>query len=324
MKLLSDFKKQFDQEINNYLDEKIKLAKKIDEKAVDLYLIIKDFINNGGKRLRPAIFYYSLSSYYSQNLGKVLNLSLIFELFHSFALIHDDIIDNSDLRRGNMTVHKKYDLPTAILAGDLALMLADEIFTQEVKEQNTINLYNEFKQELLIGEYLDTIKINNVNKIMELKTSRYSFVKPATIAFGLAQIDKNENKKWEKILREMGILFQIKDDYDGVFGDEKKIGKSTDSDIYDGKNTLIIQRFLKKANDEDKKHFNSFFGKPNTNKKDIVWFKNSLKTYGVDHEFKDKILNDSKALEVELTKNFPDNYLNKLMKEILLHFQSTL
>ena len=125
--------------------------------------------------MRPAIFYYAFLSYASQNSTKVLKLSFIFELFHSFALIHDDIIDNSDLRRGKPTVHKKYDLSTAILAGDLALMLADEIFSQEITKLQIINLYNEFKQELVIGEYLDTIRIDDVNKIMELKTARYSF-----------------------------------------------------------------------------------------------------------------------------------------------------
>src|SRR3989339_411248 len=194
MKLLSDFKKQFDKEINIYLDKKIKLAEKIDKKASDLFKIIQEFINNGGKRLRPAIFYFAFLSYSPQNPTKILKLSFIFELFHSFALIHDDIIDNSNLRRGELTVHKKYNLSTAILAGDLALMLADEIFTEQIKGRKIIDLYNEFKQELLIGEYLDTVKIDDVDKIMELKTARYSFVKPAVIALNLSIVDKKEIK----------------------------------------------------------------------------------------------------------------------------------
>src|SRR3989339_1344369 len=194
MKLFLDFKTQFDKEINIYFDEKIKLAEKIDKKGSDLLKIIKEFVNNGGKRLRPAIFYYAFLSYSSQNPEKVLKLSFIFELFHSFALIHDDIIDNSDLRRGERTVHKKYNLSTAILAGDLALMLADEIFTEQIKGRKIIDLYNEFKQELLIGEYLDTVKIDDVDKIMELKTARYSFVKPAVIALNLSIVDKKEIK----------------------------------------------------------------------------------------------------------------------------------
>lgn len=316
MNLLLDFKKQFDKEINIYLDKKIKSTEKIDKKGNDLLKIIKEFVNNGGKRLRPAIFYYAFSSYSSQNSAKVLKLSFIFELFHSFALIHDDIIDNSDLRRGKPTVHKKYNLSTAILAGDLALMLADELFSQEINKLEIVDLYNEFKQELLIGEYLDTIKINDVNKIMELKTARYSFVKPAMIAFNLAQVNKKEIEKWEEILRDTGVLFQIKDDFDGTFGNEKKIGKSTNSDIEEGKNTLIIKTFLEKSNDQEKNRLNSFFGKLNFKQEDAIWFKNSLIKYGIDKEIKSKILRKSKEIEKKLNKDFPDNKLTKLIKEI--------
>src|SRR3989339_169181 len=322
MKLFLDFKTQFDKEINIYFDEKIKLAEKIDKKGSDLLKIIKEFVNNGGKRLRPAIFYYAFLSYSSQNPEKVLKLSFIFELFHSFALIHDDIIDNSDLRRGKPTVHKKYNLSTAILAGDLALMLADEIFSQEINKRKIIDLYNEFKQELLIGEYLDVAKIDNVNKIMELKTARYSLVKPAMIAFDLNQINKKEVERWEEILRKTGILFQIKDDFDGTFADEKSLGKPTDSDIKEGKNTLLIEKFLVKSNNKKKERFYSFFGKQNYKNEDLVWYKKTLIKYKIDDEIKNKIANESIEIENKLNLYFPDKILTKLIKEILDYFQS--
>jgi len=318
MKILDNFKKQFDQGINIYLDEKIKLAEKIDEKGSNLLKIIKEFINNGGKRLRPSIFYYAFLSYSSQNPGKILKLSFIFELFHSFALIHDDIIDNSDLRRGEPTVHKKYNISIAILAGDLALMLVDEIFYQEIIERKIIDLYNEFKQELLIGEYLDTIKIDDISKIMELKTARYTFVKPALIALNLAKVNQIEINKWGEVLREVGILFQIKDDYDGIFGDEKKIGKLTDTDIIDGKNTLIIKKFLERSNEQEKKRFYSFFGKLKLKEEDLIWFKKTLIKYKIDDEIKNKIANESIKIENKLNLYFPDKLLTKLMKEIFI------
>lgn len=323
MNILLDFKKLFDKEINIYFNKKIKSVEKIDKKASNLYKIIKEFINNGGKRSRPAIFYYAFSSYSSQNLEKALKLSFIFELFHSFALIHDDIIDNSDLRRGKQTVHKKYDLPTAILAGDLALMLADEIFSQEIKEQKVIDLYNEFKQELLVGEYLDTIKINDVNKIMELKTARYSFVKPAIIALNLAKVEKNEIKKWEEILRKTGILFQIKDDLDGTFANEKSLGKPIDSDIKEGKSTLVVEKFLKKSNNEEKKYFYDFFSRSDLKKEDLIWYKKILVKYKIDREIKEKISKESVEIENKLNQCFPDKKLTQFMKEILNYFQST-
>lgn len=318
MNLLLDFKKQFDKEINIYLDKKIKSAEKIDKKGSDLFKVIREFINNGGKRLRPAIFYYAFSSYSSENSAAVLKLSFIFELFHSFALIHDDIIDNSDLRRGEPTVHQKYNLSTAILAGDLALMLADELFSQEINELKIIDLYNEFKQELLIGEYLDTVKIDDVNKIMELKTARYSFVKPAMIAFNLAQADKKEVEEWEEILRETGILFQIKDDFEGTFADKKTLGKPTDSDIKEGKNTLIIEKFLEKSNNKEKERFYSFFGKQNFKKDNFNWYKKTLVKYKIDNKIKEKIISGSVKIENKLNLYFPDKTLTQLMKEIFI------
>ena len=323
MKLLSEFKEKFDREINIYFDEKIKSTKKLDKKATDLYEIIKEFVKNGGKRLRPAIFYYSFSSYFPQNSAKILKLSFVFELFHSFALIHDDIIDNSDLRRGKPTIHKKYDLSTAILAGDLALMLADEIFSQGINEPKIIDLYNEFKQELLVGEYLDTIKINDVDKIMELKTARYTFVKPAMIALHLAKANQKEIDNWEKILRETGILFQMKDDLDGTFADEKSLGKPIDSDLKEGKSTLVVEKFLKKSNNEEKKHFYDFFGKQNYKSENLIWYKKTLIKYKIDDEIKNKIANESIEIENKLNLYFPDKLLTKLMKEILNYFQST-
>lgn len=318
MNLLLDFKKQFDKKINVYLDKKIKFAEQIDKKGSFLFKVIREFINSGGKRSRPAIFYYAFSSYSSQNLAAVLKLSFIFELFHSFALIHDDIIDNSDLRRGKPTVHKKYNLSTAILAGDLALMLADELFFQEINELKIIDLCNEFKQELLIGEYLDTVKIDDVNKIMELKTARYSFVKPAIIALSLAQADKKEVEKWEEILREVGILFQIKDDFDGTFANEKTLGKPTDSDIKEGKNTLLIKKFLEKSNNKEKERFYSFFGKQNFKKEDFIWYKKTLVEYKVYDEIKEKIISKLTKIENKLNLYFPNKILTQLMKEIFI------
>lgn len=324
MNYLIDFRKKFDKKIYQFLDKKIEWASEIDSKSNLIINIIKDFINNGGKRFRPSIFYFAYQSYSKKNLEQILKLSLVFELFHTFALIHDDIIDNSDLRRGKPTVHKKYDLPTAILAGDMALMLADEIFYSQKHGSKIIDLYNEFKQELLIGEYLDTIKINDINKIMDLKTARYSFIKPAVLAFNLAQVDKNEIKKWEEILKETGILFQIKDDFEGTFSDENKLGKPIDSDIKEGKRTLIIVKFLEKSNKKEKERFYFFFGKSRFNKQELIWYKKTLIKYKIGNVIKEKIISRSTEIENKLNLYFPDKVLTIFLKEILTYFQSTL
>lgn len=322
MSLLLNFKKQFDNELGTFLNKKIKSVSKIDRQASDLLKIINEFVENGGKRFRPAIYYYAFSSYSSKSSTSAIELSQIFELFHSYILIHDDIIDNSNLRRGKQTVHKKYDISTAILAGDLSLMLADEIFSHATVTPKTVDLYNEFKQELLIGEYLDSIKIDDIDKIMELKTARYSFIKPALIAFSMTKADDQEIKKWEEILREAGILFQIKDDFDGTFGNEKVTGKPVDSDIKEGKNTLLIERFISFSNSEEKKRFYAFFGRSSIKNSDLIWYKKILIKYGIDGQIKKEIKKRTEEIEKKLNRYFPDKILSKFMKEILNYFQS--
>lgn len=318
MKGLNQFKKEFDVEINKYLDAKIEKAERVDKKAKDLLIIIKEFINNGGKRLRPAIFYFAYKSYSLESLKKTLRLSLVFELFHTFVLIHDDIIDRSNLRRGFSTVHKKYGTETAILAGDLALMLADELFNKLSAKPSIVNkLYNELKQETAIGEYFDLIKLDDVEKIMDLKTARYSFIKPAIIGMYLAKADKKEILQWETILRKTGILFQIKDDLEGIFGDEKKIGKPIDSDIKEGKLTLIVKKFLEKANQTEKEKFYSFYGKKSTNKQDLIWLKKILIKKNIFDYFKNMINTQSKDISKELNLYFPKRELTNLINKIL-------
>lgn len=328
MKLLEKFQKKFNQEIKFYLEKKEKEFEKLDKKASFLIKIIKEFIERGGKRFRPALFYYAYSSYSKEKLEEIFRLSFVFELFHTFALIHDDIIDNSDSRRNKQTIHKKYDLPTAILVGDLSLMLADELFFDGLenlklaseRQRKVIDLYNQFKQEVLLGEYLDCKKIDDVYKIMELKTARYSFIRPVTIGLSLAIGEEKEIIRWKKILREIGILFQIKDDFVGTFGDEKSIGKPTDSDIKEGKNTLIVKKFLERCTAKEKIKFLSFFGKRQINKENFLWYKNILFKLGIFNELKHQTIEKAKKIDKKLNLCFSKKPLTKLLKKILIQY----
>ena len=317
MNYLINFKKSFDKEINSYVDKKIRYADDIDPKSSLILKIIKEFINNGGKRFRPALFYFAYRSYSNKDLKEILKLSFVFEFIQTFILIHDDIIDNSDLRRGKSTVHKKYDISTAILAGDMALMLADEIFYSFSHKKEIIYLYNELKQELLIGEYLDTIKIEDVIKIMELKTARYSFIKPVFIALSLADVNSKIIEKWTKFLKEIGILFQMKDDFEGLFGEEKNIGKPVDSDIKEGKQTLLIQQLLKRINQNEKKRFNSFFGKKTIATEDFRWLKKTMMKYKIPSHFQQEIIRRSEKIKKNIDIFFPKKEITKLINEIL-------
>lgn len=328
MRMLTVFQTEFARKINHYLDQKISYAKKFNEKGSEPIAIIKEFVANGGKRFRPALFYYAYSSYSQINLTSVYTLSFVFELFHTFGLIHDDIIDNSDSRRGYPTVHTKYDIPTAIMVGDISLMLTDELFFEGLssielnhdQKSKIMAAYNSFKQETFIGEYLDYVKIDDYMKVAVLKTAFYSFVRPVEIGLLMAQVDNTVIQKWKIILEKLGLLFQIKDDYIGTFADEKKIGKSVTSDVAEGKNTMIVHIFKLKASVEEVAKFDTFFGEMKVGEEDFTWYLNLLRKYKVDKEIETYIEKAIGGISVELAE-FENNDLVELTKEVILHIK---
>lgn len=295
MNPLSSFQKLFEPALQSFISGKAAEAKLIHPKAQDMYRYLEEFISTGGKRLRPALFYFALSE---GSPVDGLRMSFVFELFHTFALIHDDIIDDAPLRRGKPTLHHTYGIAKALLTGDLALTLADEIFSEVIYSRNmvddvqkqAVSLYNTYKQELLLGQYLDTVAVKETDIIMNLKTSLYSFVRPVKFGFLLSRYKEVEIAKWDSMLGELGVLFQLKDDYDGLFASEKKLGKSVTSDIGEGKNTRIIARFKELASPEELMRFSTFFGKKNIDKDDHSWFLKTLRAKHIDDYFRQTII----------------------------------
>jgi len=259
MRNLREFQKIFDVRIFEYLKKKKAEFLLIDSEAIVFIDILSEFIKNGGKRIRPALFYFATKSY-KGNLDDALTRSIAFEFFQAFCLIHDDIIDQSKLRRGNPTVHTKYGQNTAILVGDMALMIADEIFFSLACSDLVTKTYNHFKQEVMIGEYLDLLGSKNTQKVMELKTARYTFVRPVELALQLLALDQNQIDRWKNVLLSIGNTFQLKDDLVGVFGDEKIIGKSSDSDLFEGKYTELVRLFEIEADENEHRKFHALFG----------------------------------------------------------------
>ncbi|MBI4973350.1 polyprenyl synthetase family protein [Candidatus Roizmanbacteria bacterium] len=330
MKHLKVFKKEFDTALHSYLDGKSQFFNKTVPHGGEMIECIQEFIRYGGKRFRPALFHYAYESFSKTNDLNSIQFSFIFELFQSFVLIHDDIIDHAKLRRGNPTIHAKYGMEMGILAGDFALTLADELFMDIIYASNfsqsikkpSINLYNQYKQELLIGQYLDSKHLGSPEKIMLLKTAQYSFARPVVFGLLLASVSKEIIKKWEAWMTKAGITFQLMDDYEGVMGNESKTGKSVSSDTEEGKNTLIVELFKKKANKRELDRFHSFFGKHSMTKEDVNWYKNKIQEKLIDIEIKSRISSSCKELLQELhTTLGAHTDLHILAQEILDHIQ---
>jgi len=287
---LDGFLKIFEPYSRKYFREKVKKLSTFPPLIRKFYEDLYDF-TLGGKRLRAFLVYLGYKTAGGKNLKKILPVSLAVEVIHSFLLIHDDIIDKSDLRRGKLTIHKRYEKFTnyhygqsqAIIIGDIACIEAIKLitsssFNDKLKRLCLEKLINVIL-ETAYGEALDVyyaqaekrikVSLKDVWQITDLKTARYSFVGPLTIGVTLATSKMINFENLREFGHLVGQAFQLQDDILGVFGNEKLMGKSNLSDLREGKNSLLIFKTLELANIRQKQNFLKLWGKKDTNFSDL-------------------------------------------------------
>jgi len=300
---LADFKNKIDPLIKKYLEDKIEKYQKIFPESILLIDQVKDLTLRGGDRIRPALFYYGFKLIKDPNTlekKELLRLSTAFETFHSFALIHDDIIDNGILRRGKKTVNKYFDDyfgsnlgdRLAILSGDMAEIFCQEIFQSRMFGNNfaqALAIFIQMKEETIIGEYMDTVypllkkfpDVHKIKKVLCFKSAYYSVQKPLVIGALLAGANESQTKMLSLIGEDLGLAFQIRDDILGIFGKQELTGKSVLSDIIEGKRTLLIMQTLQRlAKKKDKIRLQKLLGKKDILSKDVLWIKKIIKDSG--------------------------------------------
>lgn len=219
-----------------------------------LYEPLAYTMGSGGKRIRSQLTLL-VCKLFNGDITKALLPAYGVELFHNFTLLHDDIMDNSELRRGKLSVFKKYGLNSGILSGDLMMVLALKLASED---ENGVNkeMYNLMVQtsiELYEGQQFDVDfeERNDVSqkeylKMIELKTSVLIACAMQIGAIIAGANSEYQNKIYE-FGRNIGLSFQIQDDYLDTFGDEK-VGKKIGGDILNNKKTLLLISALQKAN----------------------------------------------------------------------------
>lgn len=314
---LSSFKKKFDPRLENFLIKKQNQAKKL---APSYALAIKEIrrLNQaGGKRLRPALIYTALRANNGKDNQEAWNACIAMELIQAFALIHDDIMDKAKTRRGEITSFKKLGINKALLIGDLALILADELIPEKAKDY-----FNLLKFEMAGGQWLDInknlslIQEKQALTIMDLKSARYTITRPLQIGAALAKAEKKIIKAFYNYGRNTGLAFQIQDDILGIFGNEKTLGKPVGSDIAEKKKTLLISQLLKSKVDKRKiNQFLKFFGKRRKlSKQELKFTQNLLK----ESKALDFCQKKSVQLIKQAKKSIINLEINKKEKDFLL------
>ncbi len=211
-----------------------------------LYDPIKYILSLGGKRVRPALT-LMVCDFFGTDFKKAIPAALAVELFHNFSLIHDDIMDAAPLRRGKKTVHEKWDVNTAILSGDAMLILAYRFFEDYEAQifQELARLFSETALQVCEGQQLDmdfetreNVQIAEYLKMIEQKTAVLlgAAMEMGAIIGNASEVDKKTMYEFGKNL---GIAFQLQDDYLDVFGNPDTFGKQVGGDIISNKKTFL-------------------------------------------------------------------------------------
>lgn len=284
----------------------------IPESPANLYSPIGYFLNLKGKKIRPILTLLS-AELFGENIEQAKHAALAIEIFHNFTLIHDDIMDEAPLRRGQQTVHEKWNTNIAILSGDVLMIKAYEqlalcpptvlpdlitIFNKtavEVCEGQQMDMDFETREEVVQEEYIEMIK---------LKTS---VLLGCALEMGgiLAQTSQKNKSEIYQFGVNIGIAFQIQDDLLDLYGDVEKVGKQVGGDILANKNTLLSILAMSHANEDQSKELKRLKSEKDTIRK-IKVTKSIFDELGVEsmchqimQDYYQKALNHFNAIQLE-------------------------
>jgi geranylgeranyl diphosphate synthase type I len=225
----------------------------------------------GGKRLRPAFCYWGFRVAGGVHGDAIVRAAASLELLHTFAIVHDDIMDAADERRGEEAVHARHGVGVGILVGDLALVLADDAFMgagfPAEATARAFTAYSRMRQEVIAGQYLDLayaarsdITVEEARRVAVLKSGRYSIEEPLAIGAALAGADDDFRALLAAFGGPLGEAFQLRDDLLGTFGDRSDVGKPVDSDIIEGKRNVLYAFAAAATTGEAKRFLTSRWG----------------------------------------------------------------
>ena len=302
--------------VNKYLNSKLKGNPK------KLYDAAGHLIVNGGKRLRPYMVIRSCQIL----KGKVSNAmpaASAVEMVHNFSLVHDDIMDNDEMRHGVPTVHKKFGMPIAILAGDVLFSKAFQIITDsKLSSIATIQLVSRLAKacvDICEGQLLD-VKMAEEKKIpsqaeyitMIGKKTAALFDVSCAMGAICATNKPADISNLSSFGRNLGIAFQITDDLIGVMGDPKITKKPVGNDLREGKKSLPILMAIKSAKGNDKKVILKAFGNLKISGKDLNKAVEVVRSLGIEESVRKQALKYAEKAEKSL-----ENYSGSAKTELI-------
>ncbi len=261
--------------IDGFLSAEIERWSSLDPTLVDPLESLRSLVLAGGKRLRPAFAYWGFVGAGGDPLDPlIIDGGAALELLHSFALVHDDVMDDSPRRRGNDAVHVQFESQhekegwvgeprrfgegVAILVGDMAFVYADHLMSRAPRP--AMDVFTELRIELNVGQYLDLsasvrsdATLPMAQKIAQYKSGKYTVERPLHLGAALADRFDDLAKSFTAYGLPVGEAFQLRDDLLGAFGDPSVIGKPVGGDLREGKPTALLALARERATGADAK-----------------------------------------------------------------------
>ena len=319
MKSIETYQKQF----LAYLE-----AYKSIREPKNLYEPIQYILNLGGKRLRPVLTLMTTDCFDGE-IKTALDAALAVEVFHNFSLIHDDIMDAAPLRRGHQTVHEKWDLNTGILSGDAMLIMAYQLFENYPPDvfQQLAKLFSKTALEVCEGQQYDidfetrnTVSISEYLQMIEYKTA---VLVGAAMKMGaiIANASTEDQERCYEFGKNLGIAFQIQDDYLDAFGNPETFGKQVGGDIIENKKTYLYLKALEFSSEKDQHQLTQLFSSNQTDPKTKIEIVKQIFTASGSSEATQKAISSYTKTAFEILKTIN---ISEPKKRILENFGTQL
>ncbi|MFN8078793.1 MAG: polyprenyl synthetase family protein [Kineosporiaceae bacterium] len=296
-----DLRSRVHKVLEEFLDRQVGTLEEVSSDCIPMVEHIADLMR-GGKRLRPAFCYWGWRAAGGQDCADIVTAASALEFFQAAALIHDDVMDDSDTRRGLPAVHRRFAAihagagwtgegdrfgqAGAILAGDLCLVWSDELFAASgLVDDGTAGrrgrrIFDQMRTELMAGQYLDMLEqaiaaqrvsagadatdaVERARRVIRYKSAKYTIEQPLLIGGALAGADEALLASYAAFGLPLGEAFQLRDDVLGVFGDPERTGKPAGDDLREGKRTVLVAAALGRATPAAAATLERLLGDPN-------------------------------------------------------------
>ena len=286
---LKEIRSAVNQELLNFVATENKYLNEIGSELAPVALAMERFLLDSGKRLRPLFAYIGFLGTGTKPDVQILRACAALELVHVCALMHDDVMDASDTRRGAPAIHKAFEamhvenklsgssaqfgISAAILLGDLALVWSAKMLHQSGIDGETLiralPMYDEMRVELMAGQYLDVYEqalasesVERSLKVARYKSGKYTIERPLHFGAALGGANQDLMKTYSNYGLPLGEAFQLRDDVLGIFGNPEETGKPAGDDLREAKRTVLLAKTMELADENSKAVINSALGNP--------------------------------------------------------------